>query len=188
MDELKRIELFSDSECTYILLHCCNVESRSVWDTKRNSKGTFTQSQLWRPQVAATCGWKIMFDHCKDTNGLINDRVQPKIKCIFLYLLILWLPLVSIVCIHTYIIMYNRWFLHKKSLSHWQDSAMESQWLATKVVTACLWCVDTLIYAHIKSVSPLLVAATSSSTWTYLDYSLLASVPNAPCAPYASTL
>ncbi len=69
-----------------------------------------------------------MFSYCRDTSGLINDRVQLKIKCSFLYFLILWRPLVSIVCIHPYI---NRWSRHKKLLSHRRGSATENQWLAT---------------------------------------------------------
>ncbi len=52
--------------------------------------------------MAATCSWKIMFSHCKDLSGLINNRIQLKIKCSFLYFLILWRPLVSIVLYYMY--------------------------------------------------------------------------------------
>ncbi len=79
----------------------------------------------------ATCGWKIMFCHCKDTSGVINDQVQLKIKYSFLYFLILYRPLVLIACIRTYIIIYNQWSCHKKSLSHRRGSATENYWLAT---------------------------------------------------------
>ncbi len=58
-------------------------------------------------------------------------RSSTENKMHFLYFLILWRLLVSVLCIRTYIIMYNQWFCRKKSLSHRWGSTMENQWLAT---------------------------------------------------------
>ncbi len=48
--------------------------------------------------VATTSGHYVRLKN----NGLINDRVQLKIKCSSLYFFILWRPLVSVKCIRTY--------------------------------------------------------------------------------------
>ncbi len=110
-----------------------------------------------------------MFGHCKDTSGLISDRVQLKIKCIFLYLLILWRPLVSIVCIRTYIIMYTQGSHHKKSLGYQRGSTTENQWLATNFSGnhLSLTCGHSHLCAYKVSVS----AACGSFVWMYLNTS-----------------
>ncbi len=120
----------------------------------------------YKVSVSATCDRKIMFSHYKDTGSSINDWVQLKIKCSFLYFLILWRPLVSIVGIRTYIIIYNLWSHHKMSLRHRRETSDSPLiWVAI----TCSWRAYTPIYVHIKSVSPLLVVATSSSVWMYLN-------------------
>ncbi len=110
-----------------------------------------------------------MFGHCKDTSGLINDRVQLKIKYSFLYFLILWWPPVLIVCIPAYIILYNDGLATKRRSA--TDKAAPQKTSGSPLIivpTTYRWRVDTLIYVHMKSVSPLLVAATSNSAWMYL--------------------
>ncbi len=111
-----------------------------------------------------------MFGHCKDISSLINDRVQLKIKCRFLYFLILWRPLVLIVCIRTYITIYNQCIAAKSRSATTEETPLKtSRSPLILVATTCRWRIDTLLYVHIKLVSPLLVVATNSSVWMYLN-------------------
>ncbi len=125
----------------------CRIKATCAFAVAEHYFSTTSSGHLRLQQVAlCECTLNLHFAKTVKTQTIqINDRVQLKIKISFWYFLILWRPLVSIVCLCSYIIIYSGLTTKSRSATYKAASATENKWLATNFCGNHLsLCVDVL--------------------------------------------